>query len=70
MEYLLADGKILYVKEMDAGDYCVFQRDETGEKTERCCHKMLPICATVDAAQTKLDLFAKTRGLVRFSHEV
>ena len=70
MEYQLQDGKILYVQKMAAGDYCVFQKDETGERTERCCHKMLPICTTFEAAQTKLKAFAQARGLVLVSHEM
>lgn len=61
--YRLWSGDIVFVKQLEAGDFCVFSQTPDGKKQERICHRMLPISRTQDAAQRFLDSYAAQRGL-------
>ena len=65
--YRLWSGDMVFVKQLEAGDFGVFSKAASGGKEERIHHKLLPITRTFEAAQKNLDHYAASRCLEKVS---
>ena len=61
-KYYYWDGRIIFVKQLQAGDYGVFLKNAAGN-IEKLAHKSFPITRTKQASQENLDRYATDKCL-------
>ena len=62
-KYYYWDGRVLFVKQLQAGDFGIFLKDPKSENVEKLAHKSFPITRTQQASQANLDRFAADKCL-------
>ena len=69
-KYKLWSGDTIFVKKLEAGDYCVFSLNPHTGKQERICYKLLPIAQHFEDAQKHLDAYAARCSLEKIPDDI
>ena len=68
--YKMWSGDTIFVKKLEAGDFCIFSENPRTRKQERICHTLLPITKNFEESQKHLDAYAANRSLEKIPDEM